>query len=440
MPFAPIVPYNMGSGAFDDETRPVVEAHLRKLSMPALAAFVADLWAAKGFDTELDGTVLKASIHGETQVVAVGAAGVRAAEGTADIVVDLAGGSYDGSSVVDAAGLSEQLWYAVDRPVARRLCEEHLGAAPAALSPPLSYRFRWGLRRSRSPAGAVVAVALLVAVAAVVAVGAGVVPTDGAENATPTPTDNTDAPIPAVQAGVPAGDWDTSPINQPLPPGVRPDGISNLTTLNEAHADALANRSHTLGRNWSWMAVRDQEVVEVQRTIDTVVDGDEYRIETDDTLSTDGTQVGVLYHDGRFSYVAQNASADADYRRLGPTEQWDIVPQAPSQVRESLVETRLSTPTTDLTGTVERNNRTLYRVTGSGRPDWPTIGGVEEYNVTALVTLSGFVRQVDARYTVRSGTRTVEVHRVLRYSRVGETTVEPPAWYQTTSDRNQIGG
>lgn len=426
----------MGTGAFRDDDQAVVEAHLRRLATPELAAFVADLWAAKGFDTELDGAVLSATRHGETQVVAVGAAGVRASGGTADIVVDLAGGSYDGSSVVDAAGLSEQLWYAVDRPVARRLCEEYLGAPPAALSPPLGYR----LRRSRSPAGAVVAVALLVAVAAVVAVGVGVVPTDGADNGTSAPTDSTAAPTPAEQAGIQAGDWDTSPINQPLPPGVRPDGISNLTALNEAHADALANRSYTLGRNWSWMAVRDREVVEVQRTIGTVVDGDEYRIETDDTLSADGTQIGVLYHDGRFSYVAETDSADADYRRLGPMEQGDVVPEAPSQVSGSLVETRLSTPTTDLNGTVERNNRTLYRVTGSGQPDWPALGDVVEYNLTAYVTVGGFVRQVDVRYTVRSGMRLIEVTRSLRYSRVGETTVEPPAWYQTTSDRNQIGG
>lgn len=46
-----------GSG---DGDRAAVEAHLRRLDATGLAAFVADLWSARGFDTTRDGTTVTA--------------------------------------------------------------------------------------------------------------------------------------------------------------------------------------------------------------------------------------------------------------------------------------------------------------------------------------------------------------------------------------------
>jgi hypothetical protein len=435
---APVTGSTMGVGAFSGDERAVVEAHLRRLDTPALAALVADLWVARGFDTELDGTVLRATRHGETQVVAIGAASVRSVESTVDVVVDLSSGTYEGSRVINAAGLTEQLWYAVDRSVARQLCAQHLGDPPAALSPPRWYQLRLMLRRSRSPGGVAVAIVVLAGVAVVVAAGLGMVQTGGTDAGTPTRADT--ASNPAGPASVQSGDWDTSAINQPLPPGIRPDGISNLTALSSAHSAALEGRSYTLWRDLSGSEIRDREVVGVRRDIDTTVEGDQYRIETDEIAAGNRTQLGVLYHDGQNSYVAPTNESGAEFRQLGSLEQREFYTRPPARLTESLVETRLSTPTTDLTGTTERDGQELYRLTGRGQPDWPAIGNVEGYNVTALVTLEGFVREVTVSYTVRSGTRLVDVRRDIQYDRVGETTVTPPAWYQTTGDRTDVGG
>lgn len=435
---APVTGGTMGAGAFGGDERAVVEAHLRRLDTPALTAFVADLWAARGFDTELDGAVLRATQHGETQVVAVGAAAVRSAEGGVDVVVDPAGGTHEGSRGIDAAGLTEQLWYAVDRSVARRLCEQHLGDPPATLSPPRRYQLQWMLSRGRSPTGVAVAIVVLAGVAIVAATGMGMVQTGGTDSGTPTPSDT--ASTPARPASVQSGNWDTSAINQPLPPGVSPDGISNLTALSTAHSATLEGRSYTLWRDLSGSEIRDREVVGVRRDIDTTVEGDQYRINTDEIAAGNRTQLGVLYHDGQNSYVAPTNESGVEVRQLGPLEQREFYTQPPARLTESLVETRLSTPTTELVGTTERDGQELYRLTGRGQPDWPALGSVEGYNVTALVTLEGFVREVTVSYTVRSGTRLVDVRRHLQYDRVGETTVTPPVWYQTTSDRTDVGG
>lgn len=428
--------HTMSQGGWTGDQRAAVEAHLRRLDSPALAAFVADLWSGRGFDTQRDGTVITAIRGNETQTVSVGGLHSLPTGESVDIVVDVSSASMDDITVLDETDLAEQLWYAVERPVARRLCEQHFGAPPGNLSPPFGVRVRRSLGRPHGVVTVGLVVALLAVVGLGVAVGFGEPP--ASTNGTQTGDDTaespaTPSPVRTSVAGQPV-------INQPLPPGITPNGLADIEALGRAHADAVEGRSYTLSRTVVWTDIRDQEVVTVERDIDMTVEGAQYRIDTDDMVAGNRTQVGVLYHDGQNSYVAPNDRADTGYRQVGELEQTELFSPPPSTVTASLVETRLSTPTSNLTGTVERDGETLYRLTGRGEPEWPAVGGGDEYNVTALATLSGFVQRVDSTFTVRSGNRLIDVRQSVRYSAVGETNVTPPAWYDTTTDRNDSGG
>jgi hypothetical protein len=444
----------MDATAFTGENRATVEAHLRRLDHDALAAFVADLWDARGFDTERDGAVVMATRDGETLLVGTGdrtTAGGRAA----DIVVDPGrGSSYEGIESLDAADLAEQLWYAIERPVARALCERHLGAEPTALSLPVSERVRRALS-----VRAALTVLLAAAAVAVVTLS---VPTGldaligGSDEATPTPmptaSDTYATPVggpgvsavsldtPAGPTGSTEGPEDESFDAGALPPGVTTDGIEDIEALGRAHAEIAATGSYGLRMKRYWTELRDRQVVQVERDIDAAVDGEQYRVDTTQFVAGERTRTSVLYHDGENSFVTADADSGPEFRRVAPLEQQSSFPTPPRRVTASLVETRLSTPTTTLRRTVERDGLTFFRVTGSGQPDWSAIGAVQEYNVTALVRPDGFVREVHVRYTVRDGMRLVDIRRTLRYGDLGDATVEPPAWYQPRSEQNETGG
>lgn len=135
-------------GGIDD--RSVVEAQFRRLDAAELAEFVADFWAARGFDIERDGRRITARSARGTELVYVAGEVDKADEpewldgdrGTeqlgpddgpgddVDVVVDVDGDAYEGATVLDDADLTERLWYAVDRSVGRALYEEYLAAVP----------------------------------------------------------------------------------------------------------------------------------------------------------------------------------------------------------------------------------------------------------------------------------------------------------------------
>ena len=438
MLFAPVFRCIMGAGQSGESDWTAVKAHLRRLDTPALGAFVADLWGQRGFDVERDGATLRASRDGDRHLICVGSIPSDIEAASVDVVVDPSGGTYERTRVVGVRDLTEQLRYAVARPVASGLCERHFGDPLGALPMPATLRVRRAVGHFPEAAGVVLILAALAVMGLGAATALGLFAPGTNGTTTATADGGTETPVgPVLGRELRAGQ---AVINQPLPPGVTPNGISNLNALADSHTAAVGNRSYTLLRETYWTDIRDREEVTVTRDINTTVEGGAYRIDTDEIVDSNRTQVGVLYHDGQNSYVAPTEGAEAEYRRLSPLEQAEFFPQPPSSVTASLVETRLSTPTTSLATTVERHNRTLFRLTGRGQPDWPTIGSPSAYNVTALVSLDGFVREVDLRYTVQSGNRLMDVRHVLQYRRIDETTVTPPAWYGATSDRNDIGG
>ena len=400
----------MGTAARLDE-QATVEAHLRQLDAEACAAFVADLWAARGYETRREGTVVTATRDDETLRIAVGNAddGQRV-----DVLVSLGGDQTapPGGRVVDAAGLAERVWYAVDRSIARELCERHLGAPPAALRPPLRTRLSQRLPTAPEPRVSIVTV-VAVAVVALAMAGA---PQGGGTAGDETPT------------ATPVGSNQTGAVEQALPPGVNGAGIRDLDALAAAHERVVSGRPVTI-----WVDKQRPDFADGWRLrtydLDVASNGQRYRVDIATGERGNRTDLGTLYHDGVFSYARIVQDGNVSYRELSPRQVEQSIVPTPSGVATRLVTRYLSTPTTEMVGTVERDGQTLYRVVGTGQPDGPSLRSVDNYTVTADIAASGFVRNLSAEYTTVDGERRYRLTYEVTYGRVDSTTVTPPAWY-----------
>ncbi len=427
---------------FDDV---LVAHHLRRLDAGGLAALVADLWEARGYKTTREGNdVLVNGGEGSIRVRVAPGDGV-APDATADVVVAPGGYDGDGNGVrtVDAAAVAELLGYAVDRKTARDICDRHLGAPPSALPPPLSVRVRERAGAIGSVTPAVLGVGVLVVVVALVLGVAGVAVTagpgegsvsDSGPGMVPETTPLTDGHAAGIETdSEEAGTSSNRSDSGPFPPGVTESGIEDVDALAAAHERAVANRSHTVWIDWYRPRNLRPNGTRVKRDIDVASEGDRYLIETENEVGDERTRSGAIYHDGSGIYVAAWNETDGQYGRVFRiTPRQNSVP-TPESVRTRVVTRYLSTPTTNVTGVVERDGQRLYRVAGSGPPNTTSALTIRNYTVGALVDSRGFVRDVTVRATVEhpdtAPERAFRVKREITYDRVGSTTVEPPGWY-----------
>jgi hypothetical protein len=470
--------------------REVVERHLSRLDADALTPFVADLWAARGFETEVEtGTaagVVVATRAGES-VVVLPYRPSRLGRGSppdraVDVVVAPGGGrrarrvaDERGARLVDAAALRGMLLYAVDRTDADRLCERHLGAPLADLRPSVRTRVRARLAAVESPVPASAAAVALVALAlAVVGVGAaatgglgfgvdaglggvGTAATDGGGDGDGDGGSGGDA---AADRGTPVSVGTGSVIadatatesagttNRPVAgvdgvPGVTGEGVVDLAALAAAHERSVSARSYTIWVDTYRPATDDADAPRVQEDVDVAVEGGRYRVVT--SLERDGARSVVrrVYGEGRTQYVADLAGRNGSttYRQVGPSRAAPSVGPTPELFASTVVRRYLSTPETTVTGRTTFEGRPAYRLAGRGRPSGLGFEGLLNYSVVAFVTSDGLVYDLTARYTVARDSRRSEVRFEWTYDRLDATTVERPAWVDREfgADRDPVG-
>ena len=264
---------------------------LLELDAAALTAFVAAVYAARGWELDRDGDDLRVRPAGARDWRRLVVAPVDRQPTDADGVVvptlvpDADGAGTGEPAVVDAAALLELLRYAVDDAARARLFRDFFDCEPDAFEGPAAVDDGGGTGTADAPSDStsdaptdsptnpraddsatsdssfrhgrrlVVAVAILsvVGVLAVV-VGPTLAPTGedaatGADAPTDTPAQTpddagsasaaTDRSVPSTHAGV-------AVAAGPLPPGVDATGIENASTLADAHEAALSDRSYRL--------------------------------------------------------------------------------------------------------------------------------------------------------------------------------------------------
>lgn len=409
-----------------------VERHLRGLDAGACAAFVADLWAARGFETRREGDAVVATRRGESRVL-YPVPGTRlgsppSPDRPVDVVVDPRGrraacrlaDAHD-ARLLDAADLRETLWYGVDRGVAADLCERHLGAPPAALAPPPELRVRGAIEGLGSGVGpALAAGAVLLVVGALVAPAL----TAPAGSAGAGGDDGGDSNVGTVELGAATA---SRPAGPSTVPGLSADGIDDLTALATAHRRAVEGESYVL-----WMDYRGpldgRPETRVHRDVDVRVEGREY-VAVTSVEGTNRTRGEAVYHDRSGWYAARYRGGNVTYDRVGAGDGGPYGVPNPDETGRTLVRRYLSTPETRIAGTDERRGTTLYRVVGRGNPSGFGGEGVGNYTVTALVAPDGFVVDLTATYTRPVDGRRIEVEREWTYAWIGRTTVTPPEWY-----------
>jgi hypothetical protein len=447
----------------DHDTVAVVASHVARLDADATAALVADLWAARGFETRREGGDVVATGRGEPRRIRVGAG--EGATDPPDVVVSLRDGRGEhgaapGARVVDSEGLAGMLRYAVDRETARALCERHLGAPPGALRPPVGERLRARLGRLRTaadrldpgaadppvvPASFLVGVLVLLAVGVVAGVALTGTPGAPSADAGGTGTGGGGAveplsvpestPVGASTSSSPTPDPDAEPTGAPVRnasvvPGLTEDGIADLSGLAAAHARGLLGRSYTLWMDTYRPPGGDPDAEPVQFDTDVAVADDRYLVE-ENRGEEPRERLRTVYHDGADWYVANETGDGRRYERVTLREPSPPPSPNPDSVALGLVADYLSTPETAVEGRIEggEGEPTRYRLVGRGTPPPMDEETVRNYTAVALVDRDGLVRDLTVTYTRITDEGRYRVRQEWTYGYLGETTVEPPAWY-----------
>lgn len=224
----------------------VFTEELRRLERERLATFVADLWAAAGWETAIDGDIVVAERDDECQRLAIPGTPRRllhrwrspAIPDDADAVIRLDAEGRTGTNetaVIGASALRDRLLFGVDADAADRICDAHLGVAargerwetapdpdpPARASDSGSER-----TRGRTMAAATLVFAFLVLV---VGPGAllGAAPIELPQQAGSS-TDGAVGPVPAPTCEREPGEVATTVANTLQPPS---EGASGLQVL-----------------------------------------------------------------------------------------------------------------------------------------------------------------------------------------------------------------
>lgn len=396
----------------------VLKTRVRGLDGESLAAFVTDLWTARGFVTDRDGAVVTARRGGETQVVYVlaGRADTPPVEPARPVDVVVATGrpltgetlaTELNARVVDAAKLTEMLRYAIERDVAADLCEQHFGAAPSALRfPP-----RDQVHRAVTGLEIETAVTILLAVV-VVAVGAGAVVgvagldlsgdgTPGGAEAAVTPGTVTspggDGPrTVTVSAGSSPSPTAVGASNPAAVPGVSETRISNASRLAEAHAATVVSTS-SYTTSFDYYIHKNGSGDQVQYDVDVRVEGERAVVETNrEPAGSTRSLLTTIYFDGTDQYSITNFGGLSRIDNGTPT----ATPRAVPFLRpETMVQLYLATPESTVTAAGSDASGERYRLQGSGRPaGLPDT--VTDYQMTAIVDERGFVWMFEAEFNI----------------------------------------
>jgi hypothetical protein len=220
-----------------------------------------------------------------------------------------------------------------------------------------------------------------------------------------------------------------------LPPGLDESGIANADALARAHEAVVANRSY----RWN---VTYAERVDGRRsgTVRETVAFERPGVYTvnvrrrgDPTVEPVSFSSQPVYADGEQRYEPIRVTGGREDVQVTGLP---IAEERPFGERAgTYVEWYLSVSRSAITDVVHRNGRTFYRVKTIGDP-YP---GAENARASALIDSRGMVHRLRSERDVPDSD--VSVTLTFRYGDVGNTTVEPPAWYEPNgSEANAANG
>lgn len=255
----------------------------------------------------------------------------------------------------------------------------------------------------------------------------------------------TPAPVPGTEVGVLLGQSEAT-----LPPGLESDGTVDRARLAAAHRSALENTSYTLYRR-AWTLNRS-DLHWARYTRLQAVSPSRYRYVYWTAGDTDHYVEDAVFYEHHQVYVDSSGAYDRERNQV--TGVWNSSTLNRSEVRSP---SQFSTETVigylperiDSVDTVDIDGEPYYRlqanVTAAELPSGRLTEG-ERYNLTAYVSLDGFVRTVVLHYgddyegpegSLREGWS----HSVrITHQAIDETTMVEPAWVDRIRDRATSAG
>ncbi|WP_410766590.1 hypothetical protein [Haloferax sp. DFSO60] len=369
--------------------------------------FLADLWAARGWETRIDGQTIVATRGGETKRIALATEsflGTRSPPAETNVIVALGEIDSPTATVYSVGDIFEMARYGLPEAQSDRLFSAHFGSL---LSTPVTERPR---RRWLGPL--LVLVALLLVVAA--AVVTGMIPLSGVQLATQ------DASPAATESSTSTPT--ATPVPRAIAPGLTTAGVENATALATAHREALGNHSYqwtigyreSIAGNQTGSAVETVAVEAPHRYRSSVQRSGTLRAFPRPTASEDA------FADGTFRYARRPSEPDGVAVRVIDPE--TVAGPGRQAIRaESYIDWYLSTENSRVVNSSVENGTQLYEIVGSGNEFPRSV----RYTVSAIIEDSGFVRSMEVSYETRDG---VTVTVWFEYRAIDETTVEPPSW------------
>jgi hypothetical protein len=366
-------------------------------------------------------------------------------------------------TVLGPTDLRDAALYAIDREACASLFDRFFDASPTGWPDPLpdaesapgvtergsdatdrasnaALDDRWQRGRTASLLVVVVALAVVLAGTTVGPFGendARSIDSAAAVGETPSPADG--GPVADGGETSPSADSSRAGGSGGYPPGLAPSGIVDANALAAAHAQLADRRSYqvTLVRReyvGNAMVSSGLEMVWVERPsvyVSAVGESGDVRDPTpfiaDDSVFANGTT--------RFARDAEAGEAGVESEVTYDREPVISGAGSPGRYTERIrvyLVWFLTVEESSVVETESDDGTTLYWVTLDGDP-WP---GVENVSGYALVDSHGFVHEVHRQYTLpEEPNRTVQA--TIRYDEVGETTVDPPWWFQAAL--NQTG-
>ena len=400
-------------------------ALFRTLDPAERRAFVADLWAARGWTTTVEGEEVTATRDGARRRIRVadpGRFGSPSVDGV-DVLVttrdrEALRGTTDtrGVEYLPPTDVHELLLYGIERETAARVFRERFGQRLDDADPPVSLRERingpvraaWSTLAGSRRLTLVLLIGLLVGAAVA---GPALSPADPAVTTVPNVTVTADE-VGAVGGGT-AATAAPSGTENPLPPGLSEDGIRDLRMLADAHSGGVRNDQRTLSVSADGppdapymqgaMAWNYTVRIEAPR-IYVFESGFRFpasRFPPENETSADAARVGI-FTAGDTKYRRQVDPTGTAYQRYFTDATGDASGYA-SDIKRYLLtfldaeETSVSCAQTVASGRCES-----YLVTATGAPD-ALPNGTESFRATALVRQDGVVREFRATYTLPDG-------------------------------------
>ncbi len=234
-------------------------------------------------------------------------------------------------------------------------------------------------------------------------------------------------------AAVPTDEPTPTPVPQ-LAPGLTGEGVVNASALAAAHDATLDDTSFTVRRTVTYRTRNGTSIRRIE-SVTRVADDGRFRITKRWNGSTPLRRV-AYYDDGERLLVATTGTDDATtYRQASPGT---VVAQRSSVAAAGSrrIETMFVAGETVVAGRTERNGTTVYRLVPAEtlrRSPETTTGLGRAVSVEARVTDRGRVRSYTLvqRLSGEGSDGAASIVVSTRYSRVGSTDVERPAWYGT---------